>query len=284
MKKHAIITCCNERYGDFFINDWLTSLKKEVNLKNIDIVLFDYGLNKEQLVKLAKQPIKLITKSTKKHVVNMRFIDTADYLEKNSYDQVLSVDSGDIIFQSDISHLFGKDKTMFRAGILEMEVLFYEVFILGSFDKKIAKKIYEVVNDKPVYNAGFILAPSKKFIELGKVMDKLIKNKGKYGPDQIVLNYMLHQEKTITLNYKYNFMINNTLRKFNIKNGKFYSADNELIPIVHNAGHNNFLRPIKNFGYGKNKNKLDKFMYYFKRYYYSNLKYLKMTASLFVKL
>jgi hypothetical protein len=282
MKRHAIITCCNEKYGDFFINDWLTSLKKEVNLKNIDIILFDYGLNKEQLTKLAKQPVKLITKSTSKHVVNMRFISAANYLKNNDYDQILLVDSGDIIFQSDISHLFGKDKTMFRAGILEMDVLFYEVFIPGCFNKNTAKKIYKVVKDEPVYNAGFILAPRNKFIKLGGLMNKLITNKNKYGPDQIVLNYVMHQEKTITLDYKYNFMINNTLRKFYIIKDKFYSADNELIPVIHNAGHNNFLRPIKNFGYSKDKNRLDKFMYYFKRYYYSNLKYLKKIASLLV--
>ncbi|MEK7634047.1 MAG: hypothetical protein AAB437_04355 [Patescibacteria group bacterium] len=33
MKKNVIITCSNEKYGDFLINHWLKSLKKMLILK-----------------------------------------------------------------------------------------------------------------------------------------------------------------------------------------------------------------------------------------------------------
>lgn len=279
MKKHVIITSCNERYGDFLESQWLISLEEEINLKEIEVVIFDYGLSEKQLAKLRSHKVQIIFKPRANQVVNLRFIDIAHYLKKQRFDQVLVVDGGDIIFQSDISDLFNKDKNKFRAAALELEVLFNEVFIPGSFSKQQGREVYRVVRDKPVINAGFILGPREKIIKLGKEIEKLITDKGKYGPDQIVVNYVLHQDELILLDYKYNFMINNTKRNFAIKDGIFYENDS-IIPVVHNAGHNGFLRPILNFGYGRGYNKLNYPMYYFKRWYYGNLKYLKKFASL----
>jgi len=42
--KNLFITCSDEKCANFIINHWLKSLKANVNLSNIDIVVIDYGL------------------------------------------------------------------------------------------------------------------------------------------------------------------------------------------------------------------------------------------------
>ena len=39
--KNVIITCCNAKYGDSLVNNWLKSLKENVNLSNVDLVVID---------------------------------------------------------------------------------------------------------------------------------------------------------------------------------------------------------------------------------------------------
>ena len=193
MLKNVIITCSNERYGDFLINHWLKSLKENVNLENIDIVIIDYGLNKLQKTLLLKERVILFEGTKKYHIVNKRFFDSAKYLKNKSYDQILFIDGGDTIFQEDIIHVLDKNKNTFRVIPLGMGVLFFEWFIFDNFEKKIKEKIWKVVKNKPVINAGVIFAPCQKFISLCRLMEELIIKKETFGPDQIILNYFLYQ-------------------------------------------------------------------------------------------
>ena len=87
-----------------------------------------------------------------------------------------------------------------------MEVYFFEYFIPGNFSKRKGKKIYNFLKDKLVLNAGFIIAPSLKFINLCREIKKLVKDKNKYGPDQIAINYSIYREKYVFLDKKYNFL------------------------------------------------------------------------------
>ena len=137
MLKNVIITCSNEKYGDFLINHWLKSLKENVNLENIDIVIIDYGLNKLQKTLLLKERVILFEGTKKYHIVNKRFFDSAKYLKNKSYDQILFIDGGDTIFQEDIIHVLDKNKNTFRVIPLGMGVLFFEWFIFDNFEKKI---------------------------------------------------------------------------------------------------------------------------------------------------
>lgn len=279
MKRHVIITSCNERYGNFLICHWYPSLIKHVDTKNIDVIVLDYGLNEKQCDVLKRTSVIVKKQTPSTQVVNKRFIDAIPILEKSTYEQVLMIDCGDIIFQDDISFLFEKDKHTFRAVPLDLEVLFHEIFIPGNFRRDEGKKIYNAIKNKPVINAGFILAPREKFIHLCKQMDALLINQNHYGPDQVIVNYILHTEGVKLLPNIYNFMINNVKDSFTIQNGIFYTSDHTIIPVVHNAGHNGFLRPIFNFGYGEKYNKVNYPMYLFKRWYYANLKYLKKIAA-----
>lgn len=272
MLKNVIITCSNEKYGDFLIEHWLKSLKENVNLQNIDIVIIDYGLIKRQKQKFKEQNVIIFKGIKKHHIVNQRFFDVGRFLHQKTYDQVLCIDGGDIIFQEDISQLFNQDENIFRVVPLGMEVLFFQWFLLNNFSEKIKNKIWKVVKNKSVINAGVIFGPTKKFIALIKLMKKLIKNKNSFGPDQIVLNYYLYKNKFFKfIDSKYNFMMSTEKNGFIIKNGVFYKPAGEKIAIVHNAGQIDLTRPIKNFGYGKRFNQIKHIVYNLKKTQYQIL-------------
>jgi len=272
VKKNVIVTCANGKIGDFVVDHWLKSLKDNVNLKNIDIVVIDYGLTNSQKNKLKKEKVIIFEGIKKYHIVNKRFFDLGRYLSENSYDQVLFIDGGDTIFQEDISHLFNQDKKIFRVVPLGMEVLFFQWFLLNNFEEGIKNKIWQVVKNKPVINAGVIFGPSDKFIILTDLMKKLIKNKNSFGPDQIILNYYLYKNKNFKLiNNKYNFMMATEEKGFLVKKGIFYKPTGEKIAIVHNAGQMDITRPIKNFGYGRDFNQIKHLIYNLKKTQYKIL-------------
>lgn len=272
MKRHAIITCANEKAGDFVIDHWLKSLKANVNLKNTDVVVIDYGLSLNQKELLKKKGVIIVEGMKNLHIVNKRFFDAGAFLEKHRYDQVLFIDGGDTIFQTDISDVFEKNKNYFRVVPLGMEVLFFEWYIgiYGNFEKKVKERIWRALKNKPVINAGVIFAPAKKFAELCHHMKKAIKNKTTFGPDQVIVNYFLYKKSPFKfLDEKYNFMMSTVKDGFDIKRGVFYKKSGEKIAIVHNAGAINFFRPIEDFGYGAKFNKLKHFIYHLKRSQYN---------------
>lgn len=279
--KNIVITCSDEKHGDFLIRHWLKSLKENVNLKNVDVLIIDYGLSDIQNEILRNEKVIIYQGRKNYHIVNKRFYDASNYLKTIKYDQVLFIDSSDIIFQNDFSQLFKKDKQLFRVVPLGMEVLFFEWFIPFNFEKKTKDKIWKVIKDKPVINAGVIFAPYKKFIELCELMTKLTNNKNVFGPDQIILNYFLYKSKAgyKIIDSTYNYMV--SLEKFYIKDGIFYKINGEKVVIVHNAGQMDFLRAIDNFGYGKDQNKLNHFIYHTKRFHYSLLGFYKKIFSKF---
>ena len=84
-----------------------------------------------------------------------------------------------------------------------------------------------------------------------------IKAKDKFGPEQIAINYLLYRDGFHEMDNGYNFVVQTAKKKIRIKDGVFYyKKSGEKIPIVHNAGGFSFYRPIADFGYGKNKNKI----------------------------
>jgi hypothetical protein len=258
--RHVIFTACDKKYGDFLINHWYRSLKENVELSNIDVVVLDYGLSDAQRRKLRNSVILHKCKRDG-HVTTIRFRDMFTYLSGHVYDQVLSIDGGDIIFQADISQLFEKDKTYFR-GVYEVYNQFIKIYATSLFfEKEIAAQIKNSLKDRSILNAGVVIGPYKKFLSLCEEYTRIIKDTTKYGPDQAAVHYIVHREGLKPLESKYNFILTTGKDKFKIKNSKFYNEDGELIPIVHNGGQLDQLRPIKNFGYGPKYNKLRPVVY-----------------------
>src|SRR5262245_24147408 len=112
---HVIVTCSDSRYGDFLVRHWGRSLKTNVDLRGIDVVVLDYGLTSAQQNGVEALGFHLMAGKRDGHVVNVRFRDTRDWLKTTSYDQVLMIDGGDIIFQSDIRQVFEEHKQKLRA-------------------------------------------------------------------------------------------------------------------------------------------------------------------------
>lgn len=257
--KSVIFVACDERYGGFLIENWLSSLQDNADLTNIELIVLDYGLSKKQISKLKQRNVLVHKCKRDGHVNVIRFRDIAKILRKKKYDQVLSTDGGDLIFQTSIKELLEKDKRIFRACYEDMNPPF-GVYIKSCFSKEDAKKIKETLKGKGMINAGMIVAPQKLFKKMCDESYNMIE-KRTFGPDQVAINYILHRDGFKRLHQKYNFVVTTSRIPFKIKEGKFYINGNQLIPIVHNAGGKDFLRPIKNFGYGEGKNKLKFFRY-----------------------
>ena len=273
MLKNIIITAGNAKTGDFVISHWLKSLKQNVNLDTVDILVIDYGLTREQKKNLEQKGVIIMSGLKKYHIVNKRFFDAATYLKKHEHNQVLFIDSGDIIFQGEIAPVFNMHPESFRVAPLGKRILFYKWFIFNHFKEDIKREIWKVIKNKPVINAGVIFAPARKFIELCDNMERLIRDKEEFGPDQIIVNYHLYKDSVKFIDSKYNFMMNTIYAEFRIRGGFFYKLNGEKIVIVHNAGQTNIFRPIYNFGYGESYNQIKYVIYFLKRtmYYFLGL-------------
>ncbi|HLD43561.1 MAG TPA: glycosyl transferase family 8 [Candidatus Nanoarchaeia archaeon] len=256
--KNVIFTSSDEKYGDFLVTHWLRSLKDNVDLTNTDVIVLDYGLTEIQVSELKRNNVIVHKAKKDGAIVNIRWREMAIILKRKEYDQVLSVDGGDIIFQDGISSIFSEDTGAFRAAYEGTNKLYKSYFLKTCFSRKVSSKMKECLHGKKIVNAGVLLGPSYKFIGLCNEIVSLIEDKGRFGPDQIIINYVLQRDGFKELNPKYNFIIS-TLdakdAKFTIKEGVLYLQNGQKIPIVHNAGRYSMLRPLKNFGYGKGCNK-----------------------------
>jgi len=253
--KNAIFTCSDSKFGDFTINHWLKSLKDNVDLSNIDVIILDYGFTKDQISKLKEIGVIVVKCLRDGHVTSIRFRDIAKFLEKKQYDQVLLSDGGDIIFQDDLTNLFNDNKKEFRAVCEDYcAVDLRDLFIKGYFKKEDVEEIKRSLKGKRVINAGILVGPYDKFLKLCKDCYDLLARKDSFGPDQVAITYLLYKISFKELDEKYNYVILCAKNKFFIKDSTFYLENGEKIPIVHNAGRFSAFRGIRNFGYGKDCN------------------------------
>lgn len=280
MPKNIIITASNSKTGDFVVSHWLTSLKHHIDIRNLDILVIDYGLTDAQKASLKKEGVIVVEGLKKYHIVNKRFFDAGTYLKAHKYDQVLFIDSGDVIFQGDIAQVFDMFPDSFRVVPLGKRILFYKWFVFNHFKEEVKKEIWTVIRNRPVINAGVIFAPASKFIELCDDMESLIRDKAEFGPDQIIVNYHLYKDSVKFIDSKYNFMMSTAYAGFRIRNGIFYKLNGEKIIIVHNAGQMDFFRPIYNFGFGPSYNQVKHVVYFLKRCTYYILEtYKRLTVK-----
>ncbi len=257
--KNVIISSSDSKYGDFLIDHWLKSLKENVNLSNIDLVILDYGLSPLQVKSLKKEGVLVVKCVRDGHVVILRFRDMLKFLKNKKYDQVLSIDGGDIIFQGDLSNIFNEHQNDFRVvkENLGSHLINFPLY-LTYFSYNDAKHILKTLKNKPLINAGVIFAPSNKFQNLCKEVFSMVKNKDLFGPDQILINYLFYKNGFISIDEKYNFIPCTAKNNFYVKDGVFYFKNKIKINIVHNAGNKDFFRFINSFGYGQEFNKIKK--------------------------
>jgi hypothetical protein len=254
--RHAIITCCDQRYGDFLIAHWLRSLQKNVDLTGIDVVVLDYGLSDSQRLELAKQQVRCFPCEKNGFVCNLRYRDMCRLFDETPYDQVLSVDSGDVIFQADIRHVFEENKQSFRAAPEEMKIPFHELIIdRRDIRPEIFRRMLRYLENKPTLNAGVVWGPAEGFRTFWKFYQELSDRFDCFGVDQLVLNYMLYREGFVQLDRRYNYVLVSNKTRFTIRDGVFLDRSGRVIPVVHNAGNKDSTRAIGKFGFGSDRNK-----------------------------
>ena len=190
----------------------------------------------------------------------MLWRDLAGLLKERDYDQVLTTDAGDIIFQADIRHLFDQDKDSYRAVCEDFDTCIHDVVMSRKdFDPEKWKELHAFLKDKPVINTGVVLAPADKFIELWKTFQEWCQRYNVYASDQFLANYIIYNDRFVPLNSRYNFVFISTNEAYSIRDGFFLDKNGEVIPIVHNAGGKELYRFVKNFGYGNGYNQLKHF-------------------------
>ncbi|MFH1399682.1 MAG: hypothetical protein ABIG95_06235 [Candidatus Woesearchaeota archaeon] len=258
--KNAIFTCSDENCSAFLTEHWLPSLKN-VNLSNIDVCVVDYGLTNKQREVLQNHGVKLFAGKKDAHVAVARMRDMARILEKSNYDQVLTCDGGDIIFQGDISSMFSQNTEKFRAVCEYCSPPFERALSAIFFDGRTAEKVRQQLRGKQMINAGLILGPSHKIKEL---YDYGYAIANKYLADQIAVNYFMYKSGFVELPETYNYVIPTAKTGCFVKKGVFYFNQGDKIKVVHNVGSKS-VKIIKNFGYGGSRNQINFTTYYFYR-------------------
>lgn len=254
--KHVIITSSDARYGDFVIDHWHRSLCEHVDLQEVDVVVLDYGLNEGQRGRLESAGVLLHHCQLDGNITNIRYRDMADFLASKNYDQVFAVDGGDIIFQSDIRHLFEQDKGTFRGVCEERDIPFHDLILpQKDMDREVYRQMFDFLKGKPTVNGGVLFGPASKFEEMWKEFQRHCHSFNVFGTDQLVVNNFVYRNGFTQLDKKYNFAIVTMKTQFQIRQGVFYDLGGDPIPVVHNAGMNSSTRCIHKFGYGKDRNK-----------------------------
>lgn len=259
--KNLIATAIDEKYADFLINHWYKSLSMHNDLANTDVLVLDYGLSPRHLEKLTLLGV-LTQKCSKDGIVpNLRIRDMVSFLRenKNKYGNIIIVDGGDIIFQANISPLFNLSKVGIASHKYKISKL-----ALGYF-KKILSTLAVDQNDlratllgKDMYNVGVVAGPVEKVIFLFEEAFSIMRNLDLFMLEQFAINYILHKGFDFSvLSNDYNFMYLYSSEKIKVESGVIKYADGRIIPIVHNLGKYNYKRPFKNFGFGKECNKLN---------------------------
>src|SRR5260370_12707328 len=161
---HLIETYADFRRGDFLSNHWLRSLKDNVDLRDVDILVHNYGLTDSQVNQLRELGARVVPAVRDGRMSNIHYRDLADYLRNHEYDQVLYSDGGDIIFQSDIRPLFENHKDSYRGVCEDVFTLPMHRWTLGVDDLKDDSyaTLKHLLHQKPMINGGFVLAPAKR--------------------------------------------------------------------------------------------------------------------------
>ncbi len=256
-KPFVIYTASDAKYGDFLIDHWLRSLRASVDLSKIDVRVLDFGLTTAQRYYLEHESVGVRRCLRNGHVAVVRFREMAQDLREHSYEQVLAVDGGDVIFQGDVAPLFEAHQPQFRA-VPEDLISGFDIFLTETFfSRETIDRIRRTTALRPQINAGFLLGPRDAFLTLCEEVDRLVLDKSAFGPDQLVVNMVLHSRGYVALPCGFNFVLATARRRFLIENGVFIFEDTlRPIPVVHNAGNWKFLRPIEDFGWGSDHNKL----------------------------
>jgi hypothetical protein len=256
-RRYAIVTASDLHCGEFLLTHWLTSIEANVRLGQIDIVVLDYGLTAEQRRELRARGVVVYPCVKDGFVGNLRYRDIVRLCDERGYEQVMSVDASDVIFQADCSGLFDIEPTYFRAVAEGIRTPFFESFIDRSDVHPVCDA--EILRDlrwSPQINSGMVIGPASSFREFWEYYLGACHSFNCYGVDQYIFNHYAYSRDTVRLvDERYNFIPVSSKQHYRIVKGTFVDRRGELFPIVHNAGGKTWMRAIARFGYGPTRNR-----------------------------
>jgi hypothetical protein len=247
-----IVSAANDKVERFVIDHWFASLRDSIDLREIDIALIDYGFTDQARLRLASEGVRLIDGDVHGHVVNARFLDLAAYLERHDYDRVLFCDSGDLIFQRDISEYLRSVASDRFTAMRDPVVVNNQIFGMGDVPPRQLVRLLRTYASVPMVNAGVIMGPPASFVSFARFLEASTRSLRSYGTDQLLFSMFVEEHGLCELDRAYNW-IPLYFTDFTVEGGVVLH-DGEPIPIVHNAGWLDGLRAFKRFGYGPDRN------------------------------
>ena len=256
--RHLIYTYCNAGKGDFLIEHWLKSLCLNVCLSKIDVMVIDFGLSPAQRATLLEQGVIIWPGIRDGRMSNIQYRHLADFLRVHPhYDQVAYSDCGDLVFQADISGLFERERSKFKA-VLEPGFNFgLHKLTLGLRDFRPEKldDIEHLLGRQPTANCGFLVGPASAMAGIWDHYTAMCKGVEVHGTDQLLINYVIRRHGFEALPRRYNYVVFLNSEDFFYDAEKFLHDQEGIIPVVHNAGRYDFARTIADFGYRQGRMK-----------------------------
>jgi hypothetical protein len=241
----AIFTCIDSNFEKNLINDFLKTLRGVAFYQGM-VVIMDYGMSEKAVNQIKNEDDNVeIVKCTKdRHIFSVRFRDMAAIIKQlpQKITHIMSIDSGDVWFQSSIDEVFELCDT--KIGYIEDYLLDDSIWnsqLLNLLRPQERQKIRTNLLGTNQKNAGMICGPKSIMADVSDAISNYVLNYGLdfFGLDQLYFNYIINNmdsEKKIVLPNKFNYVLIDTRCKHIIENDLVYDERHELMAVVHNAG------------------------------------------------
>lgn len=246
-KNTAIITYVDRNNEENFENDFLKSLFSVAQYSG-NIIVLDYGLSADLKKRVkATYPVRIVSCKLETDIFVDRYKDIAVVIEEleNSISTIITMDSGDIWFQSSLDMFFdiGDDEigTVIEKRIWDKDE--WALKCINNLSDKDRSCVLEKISGTYVRNSGVIIGGKEvmKTLALNVYRDILKCGYSFFGIDQIYVNYeitRLNEEKRRSLSELLNYVLVSNPSDFYIADGTVYRKNGERIVVVHNAGGN----------------------------------------------
>jgi hypothetical protein len=241
----AVFTCMDSNQEKNLIEDFLKTLRNVACFKG-KVIIMDYGMSEQAVNRINNEfsNVEVVKCSKDRHIFSVRFRDMAEIIKNLPSDitHIMSIDSGDIWFQSSITELFELCET--KIGYVEdysLDDSLWNRQLLSMLRPQEMNKLRKNLLGTRQKNAGMICGPRELMEYVSAAISGYVLEYGLdfFGLDQLYFNYIINNmdaENKIVLPKKYNYVLIDTRCKHIIENNTVYDEKHDLVAVVHNAG------------------------------------------------
>jgi hypothetical protein len=206
---------------EYILKKWLPSLRNAGQYQG-DVLIVDYegytiNLHFPNVICLRGNRVF-------KHIICDRFLVYYNFLRDNKYDVIMMTDGNDVEFLKPIQPLLdmAKDDFCYAKGAIKNKEI---AWLFPDQISLLPTGYWNAIKKKPMINAGMIVGPYKKIMQVLKFLIENMSNE--IQNDQMLLNVFIYcynfpaKEVSWIWNYTYNHIV-----KFGCKDGE--------IAILHN--------------------------------------------------